>query len=95
MVRRVVVGHDKQGKPVALVTVPRCQRCPAPGSNAVPNLRVTTEFPVAATGRAYNSEPIWWLAGLNVKLLEIYLRRLEPPDLSAETTAEATDSPHT
>jgi hypothetical protein len=50
----------------------------------VPNLRVTTEFPVAATGRAYNSEPIGWLAGLNVKLLEIYLRRLEPPDLCGD-----------
>jgi mannose-6-phosphate isomerase-like protein (cupin superfamily) len=49
-VRRVVVGHDQQGKAVALfdgTTIPKAR---APGGNAVLNLWVTDEFPPDLTG---------------------------------------------
>ncbi len=55
-VRRVVVGHDPQGRAVALFdgsTVPK-QR--SPGGNAVLNLWVTSEFPVDLTGAADKAE---------------------------------------
>jgi mannose-6-phosphate isomerase-like protein (cupin superfamily) len=55
-VRRVVVGHDSQGKAVALFdgrTVPM-QR--SPGGNAVLNLWVTNEFPVELSGAADKAE---------------------------------------
>jgi mannose-6-phosphate isomerase-like protein (cupin superfamily) len=51
-VRRVVIGHDPQGKAVALfdgLAVPK-QR--SPGGNGVTNLWVTGEFPVDLSGAA-------------------------------------------
>jgi mannose-6-phosphate isomerase-like protein (cupin superfamily) len=51
-VRRVVIGHDPQGKAVALfdgLAVPK-QR--SPGGNGVTNLWVTGEFPVDLSGTA-------------------------------------------
>jgi mannose-6-phosphate isomerase-like protein (cupin superfamily) len=51
-VRRVVIGHDSQGKAVALfdgLAVPK-QR--SPGGNGVTNLWITGEFPVDLTGVA-------------------------------------------
>ena len=45
-VRRVIVGHDQQGKAVALFDGPATPKARSPGGNAVLNLWVTSEFPV-------------------------------------------------
>jgi mannose-6-phosphate isomerase-like protein (cupin superfamily) len=55
-VRRVVVGHDEQGKAVALFDGPATPRARSPGGNAVLNLWVTSEFPVDMTGAADKAE---------------------------------------
>jgi len=51
-VRRVVVGHDKQGKAVALFDGPATPKARSLGGNAVLNLWVTGEFPVDVNGSA-------------------------------------------
>lgn len=55
-VRRVVVGHDEQGKAVALFDGPATPRARSPGGNAVLNLWVTSEFPVDMIGAADKAE---------------------------------------
>ena len=55
-VRRVVVGHDEQGKAVALFDGPATPRARSAGGNAVLNLWVTSEFPVDMTGAADKAE---------------------------------------
>jgi quercetin dioxygenase-like cupin family protein len=45
-IRRVVVGHDQQGKAVALFDNSAAPKPRSPGGNAVLNLWVTSEFPV-------------------------------------------------
>ena len=51
-IRRVVVGHDPQGKAVAVFdgNVAPTQR--TPGGNAVANLWITGEFPIDPNGVA-------------------------------------------
>ena len=56
IVRRVVVGHDPQGKAVALFDGPTVPKQRRTGGNAVLNLWVTSEFPVDLTGTADKSE---------------------------------------
>jgi mannose-6-phosphate isomerase-like protein (cupin superfamily) len=51
-VRRVVVGHDKDGKAVAVFDGPATPKARSPGGNAVLNLWVTSEFPVDVNGSA-------------------------------------------
>jgi len=51
-IRRVVVGHDPQGKAVALFDGEVAPRQRSPGGNAVSNLWVTGEFPVDLNGAA-------------------------------------------
>jgi len=51
-VRRVIVGHDKQGKAVALFDAPATPKARTPGGNAVLNLWVTSESPVDLNGAA-------------------------------------------
>ncbi len=55
-VRRVVVGHDSQGKAVALFDGPAVPKQRSPGGNAVLNLWVTNEFPIGLTGTADRAE---------------------------------------
>lgn len=47
-VRRVVIGHDNQGKAVALIDTPGTPTARSPGGNAVLNLWSTREFPIDA-----------------------------------------------
>ncbi len=49
-VRRVVIGHDLQGKAVALFDGPAVPKQRSPGGNAVTTLWVTGEFPVDLSG---------------------------------------------
>jgi hypothetical protein len=49
-VRRVVIGHDSQGKAVALFDGPAVPKQRSPGGNAVTTLWVTGEFPVDLSG---------------------------------------------
>ena len=51
-VRRVVVGHDKEGKAIALLDSHATPKARSPGGNAVANLWVTSEFPVDLNGSA-------------------------------------------
>jgi quercetin dioxygenase-like cupin family protein len=55
-VRRVVVGHDKEGKAVALFDGDATPRPRSPGGNAVANLWVTAELPVDLNGTADRSQ---------------------------------------
>jgi len=55
-VRRVVVGHDSQGKAVALFDGPTVPTQRSPGGNAVLNLWVTKEFPVELSGATDKAE---------------------------------------
>jgi hypothetical protein len=55
-VRRVVVGHNSQGKAVALFDGPTVPKQRSPGGNAVLNLWVTNEFPVELSGAADKAE---------------------------------------
>jgi hypothetical protein len=49
-IRRVVVGHNAEGKAVALFDRAALPKQRSPGGNAVTNLWVTTEFPVDLAG---------------------------------------------
>ena len=49
-VRRVVIGHDAQGKAVALFDGPAVPKQRSPGGNAVTTLWVTSEFPADLSG---------------------------------------------
>jgi hypothetical protein len=51
-VRRLVIGHDAQGKAVALFDGALMPKQRSPGGNGVTNLWVTGEFPVELTGAA-------------------------------------------
>jgi mannose-6-phosphate isomerase-like protein (cupin superfamily) len=51
-----VVGHDAQGKAVALFDGPTAPKQRSPGGNAVLNLWVTSEFPVDLTSNADKAE---------------------------------------
>jgi quercetin dioxygenase-like cupin family protein len=51
-VRRVIVGHDKQGKAIALFDGPATPKARSPSGNAVLNLWVTGEFPADLNGSA-------------------------------------------
>lgn len=51
-VRRVVVGHNPQGKAVALFDGAAVPRQRSPGGNAVCNLWITSEFPVGISSAA-------------------------------------------
>ena len=51
-VRRVVVGHDKLGKAIALFDGSAAPKARSPGGNAVLNLWVTSEFPADLSGSA-------------------------------------------
>ena len=55
-VRRVVVGHDGEGKAVALFDDYATPTARSPGGNAVANLWVTGEFPVELNGSADRSQ---------------------------------------
>jgi mannose-6-phosphate isomerase-like protein (cupin superfamily) len=55
-IRRVVVGHDPQGKAIALFDGPAVPKQRGPGGNAVVNLWVTSEFPVGLSGTADMAE---------------------------------------
>ena len=55
-VRRVVVGHDAQGKAIAFFDGPTMPKQRSPGGNAVLNLWVTNEFPVDLTSNADKAE---------------------------------------
>jgi hypothetical protein len=55
-VRRVVVGHDPQGKAVALIDGDVAPKQRSPGGNAVANLWITSEFPVDLGGAADKAE---------------------------------------
>lgn len=55
-IRRVIVGHDQQGKAVALFDDSVTPKARSPGGNAVLNLWVTSEFPVDMTGAADRAE---------------------------------------
>lgn len=50
--RRIVIGHDPDGKAVALFDGPVVPTQRSPAGNAVANLWVTGEFPVDLTGSA-------------------------------------------
>ena len=52
LVRRVVIGHDAQGKAVALSDGALMPKLRGPGGNGVTNLWVTSDFPVDLTGAA-------------------------------------------
>ena len=49
-IRRVVVGHDAQGKAVAVFDGDVAPRQRSPGGNAVANLWITNEFPINPDG---------------------------------------------
>src|SRR5581483_10908766 len=51
-VRRIVTGHDKDGKAIALFDGPVGPRQRSPGGNAVTMLWVTAETPVDVSGNA-------------------------------------------
>ncbi len=51
-IRRVVVGHDAQGKAVAVFDGDVAPKQRSPGGNAVANLWITGEFPVDPNGAA-------------------------------------------
>jgi mannose-6-phosphate isomerase-like protein (cupin superfamily) len=51
-IRRVVVGHDAEGKSVALFDSAAVPKQRSPGGNAATNLWVTSEFPVDLVGAA-------------------------------------------
>jgi mannose-6-phosphate isomerase-like protein (cupin superfamily) len=55
-VRRVVAGHDQQGKAVALFHATMTPKARSPGGNAVLNLWVTSELPVDMTGTTDKAE---------------------------------------
>jgi mannose-6-phosphate isomerase-like protein (cupin superfamily) len=55
-VRRVVVGHDQQGKAVAVFDGPKTPMARSPGGNAVLNLWITAEAPVDLTGAEDRAE---------------------------------------
>jgi hypothetical protein len=55
-IRRVVVGHDPQGKAVALIDGNVAPKQRSPGGNAVANLWITSEFPVDLGGVADKAE---------------------------------------
>ena len=55
-VRRVVVGHDQQGKAVALFDDPKTPKARSPGGNAVLNLWITSETPVDLAGAEDRAE---------------------------------------
>jgi mannose-6-phosphate isomerase-like protein (cupin superfamily) len=55
-IRRVVVGHDEQGKAVALFDASATPKARSPGGNAVLNLWVTSEFPADLNGSQDESE---------------------------------------
>ncbi len=55
-VRRVIVGHDQQGKAIAQFDGPAMPKARSPGGNAVLNLWVTGEFPVDLNGSSDKSE---------------------------------------
>jgi mannose-6-phosphate isomerase-like protein (cupin superfamily) len=54
-VRRLVIGHDAQGKAVALSDGALTPKQRSPGGNGVTNLWVTSESPVELTGAADKS----------------------------------------
>jgi mannose-6-phosphate isomerase-like protein (cupin superfamily) len=51
-VRRLVIGHDAQGKAVALSDAALTPKQRSPGGNGVTNLWITSESPVELTGAA-------------------------------------------
>ena len=54
--RRIVTGHDAQGKAVAIVDEPLAAKQRSPGGNAVTMLWVTAETPVDMSGVADRAE---------------------------------------
>jgi mannose-6-phosphate isomerase-like protein (cupin superfamily) len=55
-IRRVVVGHNAEGKAVALFDGTAVPKQRSPGGNAVTNLWVTNEFPVDLVGATDKAE---------------------------------------
>jgi len=55
-IRRVVIGHDAEGKAAALFDGAAIPKQYSPGGNAVTNLWVTTEFPVDLVGTTDKAE---------------------------------------
>ena len=55
-IRRVVIGHDAEGKAAALFDGAAIPKQHSPGGNAVTNLWVTTEFPVDLVGTTDKAE---------------------------------------
>jgi mannose-6-phosphate isomerase-like protein (cupin superfamily) len=54
--RRIVTGHDAQGKAVAIVDAPLASKQRSPGGNAVTMLWVTAETPVDMSGSSDRAE---------------------------------------
>ena len=52
-IRRVVVGHDPQGKAVAVFDGDVAPKQRSPGGNGVANLWITGEFPASSTFRLH------------------------------------------
>jgi len=55
-VRRIVTGHDADGKAIAIIDGPVAARQRSPGGNAVTMLWVTAETPVDVSGSADRAE---------------------------------------